>query len=395
MNLYEYQARALLAERGIPVPTGAVARTVREARAIAERIGGLLVIKAQVHAGGRGKAGGVKLAHSADEAAAHTTAILRLTIKGLPVNQVLVSSAVDIAREYYVSILIDRATKAPMIMASSAGGMDIEEVAATAPEKIVKVGLRADRPMTKTEAAAVAAQLGFRGSEAQQAADIFRKMETVFWASDASLVEVNPLVVTPTGKLWAVDAKISLDDSALFRHDALAQLRDESAEDPREVAARHADLSFVGLQGTIGCCVNGAGLAMATMDLVKYFGGEPANFLDIGGSSNPAKVVNAMRILTSDPDVRAVLINIFGGITRCDDVARGILTALDEIQIKLPIVIRLTGTREAEAKELLKKEGRGRLIWASTMDEAVQKVIAAAGGVAGRSPSARATRVRQ
>lgn len=380
MNLYEYQARELLKQSGIPVPRGAVARTTAEARAIAERTPGLLVVKAQVHAGGRGKAGGVKLAHSPQEAETHAANILQLTIKGLPVNQVLVSSAVDIAHEYYVSILIDRATKAPMIMASSAGGMDIEEVAAKTPEKIVTVGLSADRPMTQKEADDVAARLGFRGAQARQAADIFRKLETVFWSSDASLVEVNPLVVTPEGTLWAVDAKISLDDNALFRHSDLESLRDESAEDPREVQARHADLSFVGLQGAIGCCVNGAGLAMATMDLVKYFGGEPANFLDIGGSSNPTKVVNAMKILTSDSDVRAVLINIFGGITRCDDVARGILTALDEIEIKLPIVIRLTGTREAEAKELLEKEGRGRLIWASTMDEAVQKVIRAAGG---------------
>ncbi len=386
MNLYEYQARALLAQAGVPVPAGEVARTAPQARALAAKFGGLLVIKAQVHAGGRGKAGGVKLAKTAAEAETHAANILRLTIKDLPVNLVLVTSAVDIDREYYVSILIDRATKAPMIMASSAGGMDIEEVAVTAPEKIVKVGLSADRPMTQAEAMRVAAQLGFRGGEATQAADIFRKMERVFWDSDASLVEVNPLVVSPDGRLWAVDAKISLDDNALFRHDALAQLRDESAEDPREVQARHADLSFVGLQGAIGCCVNGAGLAMATMDLVKFFGGEPANFLDIGGSSNPTKVVNAMKILTSDPDVRAVLINIFGGITRCDDVARGILTALDELDIKLPIVIRLTGTREAEAKELLEKEGRGRLIWASTMDEAVQRVIAAAGGRAKRVP---------
>ncbi len=380
MNLYEFQARELLRQGGIPVPRGEVARTAAEARAIAERTPGLLVIKAQVHAGGRGKAGGVKLARTPDEAHTHAANILQLTIKGLPVRQVLVSSAVDIAHEYYVSILIDRAAKAPMLMASSAGGMDIEEVAATAPEKIVKVGLSADRPMTQAEADDVAARLGFTGHAARQAADIFRKLETVFWQSDASLVEVNPLVVSPDQAVWAVDAKISLDDNALFRHSDLESLRDESAEDPREVQARHADLSFVGLQGAIGCCVNGAGLAMATMDLVKYFGGEPANFLDIGGSSNPTKVVNAMKILTSDPDVRAVLINIFGGITRCDDVARGILTALDELTITLPIVIRLTGTREAEAKELLEKEGRGRLMWASTMDEAVQKVIKAAGG---------------
>jgi succinyl-CoA synthetase beta subunit len=380
VNLYEYQARAILSEAGLPVPRGLVARTPDEAHAAAREIAAPVVVKAQVHAGGRGKAGGVKLASTPDEAADAARAILGLTIKGLTVRQVLVAEAAEIDKEYYLGIVIDRAARAPLLMASAEGGVDIEEVAARSPEKILRRALRPDRRMTFEEADDVAADMGLAEHPRELAVDVIRKLEDVLWNTDASLVEINPLATTRPGGLWALDAKMSLDDNALFRHPELGELRDVEAEDPREVAAREAGLAFVALSGEIGCCVNGAGLAMATMDLVHHYGGEPANFLDIGGSSSPDKMVAAMRILTRDPAVRVVLINIFGGITRCDDVARGILQALDTFEVKVPIVIRLTGTNETEARELLEREGRGRLTWASTMDDAVREAIARARG---------------
>ncbi len=378
MNLYEYQARALFAAAGMPVPRGDVASSPEEARRIASEIGGTVVVKAQVHAGGRGKAGGVKLARTPEDAESAARAILRLRIKDLPVRQVLLAPAVDIDREFYMSILVDRATQAPMLMASAEGGVDIEEVAARAPHKILRRALNPMHRLSYEDACDAARAIGFDELHVGSVAHAIQAMERVFWDQDASLVEVNPFVITKGGEAFAIDAKMSIDDNALFRHADLEAMRDVTAEDARETAARNANLSFVALKGSIGCCVNGAGLAMATMDLIQFYGGEPANFLDIGGSSNPDKVVAAMRILTADPDVRAVLINIFGGITRCDDVARGILTALDTFEVNLPIVIRLTGTNEAEAMELLEREGRGRLGWASTMDDAVKAVIARA-----------------
>jgi succinyl-CoA synthetase beta subunit len=378
MNLYEYQARRLFAAAGLPVPRGSVAETPEEAGRIALDLAGPVVVKAQVHAGGRGKAGGVKLARTPEEAESAARHILKLRIKGLPVRRVLVAPAVDIDREYYMSILVDRKTQAPMLMASAEGGVDIEEVAARSPEKILRRPLNPMHRLTHEGAREAARAIGFPDLQLGSVAYAIQAMEKVFWETDASLVEINPFVITKDGGAFAIDAKMSIDDNALFRHTDLEAMRDLTAEDPRETAARDANLSFVALHGAIGCCVNGAGLAMATMDLIQFYGGEPANFLDIGGSSSPDKVVAAMRILTADPNVRAVLINIFGGITRCDDVARGILTALDSFEVNLPIVIRLTGTNEEEAKALLEAEGRGRLGWASTMDDAVRDVIARA-----------------
>jgi len=376
VNIHEYQARDIFRRHGIPVPEGDVATTPEEVEAINRRLGGRVVIKAQVHAGGRGKAGGVKLAGSPAEARERATAILGMQIKNLPVTRVLVAPAADIAHEYYLGVVLDRKEGLPLIMASREGGIDIEEVARTKPEAIIRhhfdpvVGLR------PFEARRVAFAIEKEGPVASQIADVLRKLTRAFVAIDASLAEINPLIRTIRGEVLAIDAKVNLDDNALFRHPELAELRDLTAELPEDGEARGKGLSFIKLEGNIGCVVNGAGLAMATMDLVKHFGGMPANFLDIGGSSDPGKVVTAIRIITRDASVRSILFNIFGGITRCDDVARGLVEAVKQTQVKLPIVIRLTGTNEAEAREILKSvQG---LTPAESMDEAVQKAVALA-----------------
>jgi len=373
VNLHEYQARELLKRHGIPVPDANVADTPEQARSIAQRLGGKVVVKAQVHAGGRGKAGGVKLAATADEAFAHASKILGMTIKGLTVHKVLVAPATDIASESYVGIIVDRGSQQPVLMVSAAGGIDIEEVAAKTPEKIHRLPIDPRYGLLDHQALGLGFQLFKDAGQARAAADVMKKLAVAFYAVGASLAEINPLVTTPVGEVLALDAKIVVDDNELDRRPDIAALRDASAEAPSEVQARAAGLTFIKLEGTVGCCVNGAGLAMATMDLVKYYGGEPANFLDIGGSSNPQKVVSALRIITSDPRVKVILFNIFGGITRGDDVANGIVQATREFTLKVPIVIRLTGTNEQLGVEILRKAGFSAL---TDMDEAVKQAVA-------------------
>ena len=379
MNLHEYQGRALFRAGGIPMPDGDVASTPSEAESIARRVGGTVVVKAQVHAGGRGKAGGVKLAKNPAEAGAAAEKILGMSIKGLIVQRVLVVPAADIASEAYMGLIMDRATQRPVFMVSPAGGIDIEEVAAKTPEKIRRLAVDPRYGLLPHQALGLALFLYPDIAQARAAARIMEQLYQVFTANGCSLAEINPLVTTPEGRVVALDAKVSIDDNELDRRPDLALLRDETAEEPSEVQARRANLTFIKLEGNVGCVVNGAGLAMATMDLVKYYGGEPANFLDIGGSSNPDKVVNALRIITSDPNVKAILFNIFGGITRTDDVANGLKTALSQFPVKVPIVVRLTGTNEAEAVKILRGIGMTAL---SDMDEAVRQVVAVVKGAA-------------
>ena len=379
MNLHEYQAREILRRYGIPVPDGDVATTPGEVRAIAQRLGGRVVVKAQVHAGGRGKAGGVKLAKDPTEAAAHARQILGMTIKGLAVRKVLVVPAADIASESYVGMIVDRGSQRPVLMVSAAGGVDIEAVAAETPTQIQRLAVDPRYGLLSHQALGLALKLYRDVAQARAAADIMQRLYTAFYAVGASLAEINPLATTPDGKVVALDAKIVVDDNELERRPEIAALRDPEGEAASELAAREAGLSFIKLDGTVGCCVNGAGLAMATMDLVKYYGGEPANFLDIGGSSNPQKVVAALRIITADPSVRAILFNIFGGITRCDDVANGIVEATRLLPLKVPMVIRLTGTNEREAIVILTRAGYTAL---TDMDEAVKQAVARARGKA-------------
>ena len=372
MNIHEYQAKEILRGLSVPIPPGEVATTPEEAAAIATRLGGMVVVKAQVHAGGRGKAGGVKLAKSPDEARERAQAILGMQIKGLTVQKVLVTAAADIASEAYVGIILDRASKKPVFMVSAAGGIDIEEVAATTPEKILKLPIDTRYGLLPFQGMRMGFFLYDDLKQARAAAKIMQQLYTAFMQSGCSLAEINPLVVTPAGEVVALDAKMAIDDNELDRRPAIAALRDDSAEVPSEVQAREANLTFIKLDGNVGCCVNGAGLAMATMDLVKYYGGEPANFLDIGGSSSPEKVVNALRIITSDPSVKAILFNIFGGITRTDDVANGIVAATKENPLAVPIVIRLTGTNEEIAMRILQENGFSA---SADMDEAVQRAV--------------------
>ena len=377
MNLHEYQAKDILRRFGVNTPAGEVVTTPEAAREAAKRIGGAVMVKAQVHAGGRGKAGGVKFCRNADEAFEKATAILQLSIKGLPVRKVLVAPAADIASEAYVGIIVDRGRKKPVFMVSAAGGIDIEEVAAKTPEKIryhavdVRYGLMPFEAM----------ELGFFLYQdvklARAAAKVMQQLYQAFMATGCSLAEINPLVVTPGGEVMALDGKMVVDDNELERRADLEALRDVDSENPAEVDARTCNLTFIKLDGNVGCIVNGGGLAMATMDLVKYYGGDPANFLDIGGSSNPEKVVNALRIITADQNVKAILFNIFGGITRTDDVANGIVTALKANPLKVPLVIRLTGTNEEIAMKILTEHG---LSASSDMDTAVQQAVKLAGG---------------
>ena len=382
MNLHEYQARDILRRHGIPVPPGEVATTPDEAGAIAARLGGggAVVVKAQVHAGGRGKAGGVKLARDPAEAATHAARILGMSIKGLVVQRVLVAPAAEISAESYVGMIVDRASQRPVLMVSAAGGVDIEEVAAQTPEKIHRLAVDPRYGVLPHQALGLALKVYRDMTQARAAADIMQRLYEAFYAVGASLAEINPLATTRDGALAALDAKIVIDDNELGRRPELAALRDTSAEAPSEVAAREAGLTFIKLEGSVGCCVNGAGLAMATMDLVKYYGGEPANFLDIGGSSDPQKVVSALRIISADTSVRAILFNIFGGITRGDDVANGIVQATRQFPLQVPLVIRLTGTNEQLAMEILTKAGFSAL---TDMDEAVKQAVAKATGRGG------------
>ncbi len=375
MKIHEYQAKELFAAAGIPTQQGRVATTPEEAALCARALGGTVVVKAQVHAGGRGKAGGVKLAHTPEEARDKAQAILGMTIKGGVVRKVLIADAADIAREVYLAIILDRSARGILFMASAEGGMDIEELAVKAPEKLLRFNTLS-RVFPEAAARAAAPQL-FGPEHAELVLDIMRKLFQLFLDNDCSLVEINPLVLTTSGQIVAVDGKVNLDDNALFRHPELEALRDLGEENANEVEAKARGLSYVELEGDIGCMVNGAGLAMATMDMIKLFGGQPANFLDVGGSSNPEKVVHAFRIILSRPGIKAVLINIFGGITRCDDIARGILEAFKRLTISVPVVVRLTGTNAEEGLALLQGT---QLIPAASFAEAVRKVIEAAGG---------------
>jgi succinyl-CoA synthetase beta subunit len=372
LKIHEYQARDIYSRFGVPVPRSEVVTTAGDARRAAEEIGGTVVVKAQVHVGGRGKAGGVKLAKTPDEAEKAASLILGMDIKGLTVEKVLVADAVDIESEYYAGIIVDRQTKKPVFMVSAAGGIDIEEVARETPEKIHKLAVDPVAGLTADQARDLASRLDSRPGVIAQLADVITRLYDAFVGSDASLAEINPLVVTPDERVLAIDAKINIDDNALYRHEDIAAMRDPSTETDELRKARELGLSYVKLEGNVGCIVNGAGLAMTTMDVIKHYGGEPANFLDIGGSSNPQKVVTALEIITSDPNVKSILINIFGGITRCDDVAKGLVQALTETTIDLPIVARLTGTNEEEARAILAEH---ELVTAETMDEAVEKAV--------------------
>jgi len=372
VNLHEYQARALLKAAGVTVPDGDVATTPDEVETIARVMGGAVVIKAQVHMGGRGKAGGVKLAENAAEARAAAEKILGMTINGLTVNKVLVAPAAKITSESYVGVIVDRESQRPIIMVSPEGGVDIEEVAAKTPDKIFQLEIDPRFGLMSYQAMSLAFKLYDDVKQVRQAAVVMQRLYQAFVDAGGSLAEINPLITNDEGTVLAIDAKISVDDNELDRKPAIAGLRDLSAEVESEIEAREAGLSFIKLDGNVGCCVNGAGLAMATMDLVKCYGGEPANFLDIGGSSNPEKVVTALKIIGADPNVRSVLFNIFGGITRCDDVANGIVAATSQTSFTLPLVIRLTGTNEKLAVQILKEAGFSAL---TDMDEAVEKAV--------------------
>ena len=373
MKVHEYQAKSFFASYGVPVDRHALCRSAEEAVAAYRELGTeKAVVKAQVHTGGRGKAGGVKLGGSENEIRHHAEAILGMDIKGFTVDRVLVSEAVDIAAEYYVSILVDRKSKCPMMMLSRSGGMDIEQVARETPEKIEKIIIDPVLGMTDFMARQAAFKLFDDMAQVKQATKIFQNLYRLFVEKDASLVEINPLVKLGDGTLKAIDAKMTFDDNALFRHPDVKELFEPTPEERKEQDAKEKGFSYVNLGGNIGCMVNGAGLAMATMDMIKLYGGEPANFLDIGGSSNPEKIVEAMKLLLSDKHVNTVLINIFGGITRCDDVAKGLIEAFKTIETDIPIVIRLTGTNEAEGRALL--EGT-RFAVGTSMSDAGHKAV--------------------
>ncbi len=377
MNLHEYQSKQIFAKYGIPIPKGRVAATATETRQIAEELGGRVVVKSQVLVGGRGKAGGVKLAKSPGEAEELATKILSMEIKGLPVRKVLVDEAANIETEIYLGITNDRAARKPVIMASAAGGVDIEEVARETPEKIIKTHIHPLLGLQGYQTNDLAAGIDLPKKHWRAFGKIAKGLWDAYANSDATLAEINPLVITAEGQLLAVDGKMSVDDNGLFRHPELADMRDLDVEDPTETEARKYDLSFIKLDGNIGCMVNGAGLAMATMDITKYFGGAPANFLDIGGGANADKVAAAFRLILSDPKVKAVLINIFGGITRGDEVARGILAAMEEVKPNVPMVVRLVGTNAKEGRRLL---AEADMITAETLAEAAQKAVEAAKG---------------
>ncbi len=375
MKLHEYQSKQIFARYGIPIPHGRIAETAAAARQIAEELGGRAVIKAQVLVGGRGKAGGVRLARDPQEAEQLATQILSMEIKGLPVRKVLVDEAASIEQEIYLGITNDRAARKPVIMASAAGGVEIEEVARQAPEKIIKVHVDPLLGLREYQARDIAVFLDLPREYWRSFITITQGLWRAYVENDATLAEINPLVITRDQRLLALDGKMIIDDNALFRHSDLAEMRDVDEDAPAEVEARKYGLSYIKLDGSIGCMVNGAGLAMATMDIIKYFGGEPANFLDVGGGASAEKVAAALRIILSDPNVKAVLFNIFGGITRGDVVARGILTALEEVKPRVPMVIRLVGTNAEEGRQML---AQANMITAETLAEAAQKAVAAA-----------------
>lgn len=379
MNLYEYQAKRLFAEHGVPIPDGDVATTPAEARAVAEKLGGRVVVKSQVHTGGRGKAGGVKLADDPADAEAKAEQILGLDIKGHVTRIVLIDEVAPggIDQEIYLAILIDRAERKPMIMASAEGGMDIEEVAEKTPEKIFKVWVDPQIGIKPFQGTYLATSLGLPKTLWKQFWTVLSGLYACFIGNDASLTEVNPLVITGEGNLMALDGKMSIDESALPRHPRLAEMNDESVIPASELKAQEVGINFIQLDGNIGCMVNGAGLAMTTMDIIKLFGGEPANFLDIGGGANAEKVATALELILSDPKVEAVLINIFGGITRGDEVAKGIVAALEKVNTAVPMILRLAGTNAKEGLEIL---AEANLPTAETLSDAAKKAVAAVNG---------------
>jgi succinyl-CoA synthetase beta subunit len=375
MKLHEYYSKRRFSEYGIPIPKGEIAETPQEAQRIAEKLGGPVVVKSQVLVGGRGKAGGIKVAQDPKEAYQHAEDILKLTIKGLPVRKVLVDEAADIKDEIYLGITNDRAARKPVIMASAEGGIDIEEVAHKTPEKIIKCHIDPLMGLQSYQSRDLAAGIDLARDQWRAFGKIAHGLWQAYIGSDATLAEINPLVVTGEGQLLAVDGKMVLDDNALFRHPDLEEYRDLDVDKEAEIQAREHGLSFIKLGGNIGCMVNGAGLAMTTMDIIKLFGGEPANFLDIGGGASSEKVATALEIILSDSNVEAVLFNIFGGITRCDLVAMGILKVLKDVKTDVPMVIRLVGTNAAEGRQLLKDAS---METADTLAEAAKMAIAAA-----------------
>ncbi len=377
MKIHEYQAKDIFEKYGIPVNPGRVASTPEEAAAYASEVGKTVVVKAQVHVGGRGKAGGVKLAHNSDQAYQVAKEILGMDIKGCTVKKVLVADGVDIDREIYAGVTLDLSCKKIVFLVSAAGGVDIEEVAATMPEKIKKIYIDPLLGMRDFQARQLAFELFSDPEQNKAARDLFKKLYKAFIETDCSLAEINPLVVTKQGKLLAIDAKINFDDNALDKHPELMALNDPEEEELDEIDAKNNGLSFIKLDGEIGCVVNGAGLAMATMDIVKLFGGEPANFLDVGGSSNPQKIVKAFQLLLKNKKIKAVFINIFGGITRCDDIANGLISASQQMDIHLPVVIRLAGTNEEKARQILSEN---KFTAYSKMEDAVREVVALAKG---------------
>ncbi len=376
MKLHEYQSKRLFAKFGVPIPQGEIATSPQDARRIAQELGGPVVVKSQVLVGGRGKAGGIKLASIPDQAEEIASQILGMQIKGLTVKKVLIDEASEIQKEIYLGIVIDRAQRRAVMMASSEGGVEIEEVAQENPEAIIRVTINPFLGLRGYQANQIAMGIGLPREKFREFAQVANGLYQAFEAYDASLAEINPLIVDRDGKLLAVDGKMLIDDNALFRHPDLAEMRDVDEEAESEREARLAGLSYVDLDGEIGCMVNGAGLAMTTMDLTKLFDGSPANFLDIGGGAGADKVATALRIILSDPKVKAVLFNIFGGITRCDQVAKGILEALDQIQPDLPMVARLVGTNEEQGRAIL-DESPYKLITAQTLADAAQKAVAA------------------
>jgi succinyl-CoA synthetase beta subunit len=385
VKIHEYQAKSVLARFGVPVPRGEVAFSAAEAGEIARRLGGnIAVVKAQIHAGGRGKGGGVKLAKSSEEVEQIAKQMIGMTLvthqtgpEGKAVGRVLIEEGLDIARELYLSIVIDRASASPVVIASAAGGMDIEEVAASQPERILREYIDRGTGIVAFQSRKLAFAMGLEAGPANKLVKLLDAVYRAFVETDASMIEINPLILTKGGDLLSLDAKVTFDDNALYRHPDLREFRDISEEDPLEVEASKFSLNYIRLDGNIGCMVNGAGLAMATMDIIKLAGGEPANFLDVGGGANAEQIRNAFKILMSDKNVRAVLINIFGGILRCDVLAQGVIAAVEELGVRVPIVIRMEGTNVEEGKRMLRESGHN-FATADSMGEAAEKVVALA-----------------
>ncbi len=387
MKIHEYQAKELFRRYGVAVPDGEMVDKVDDAVKVAERIGApVMVVKAQIHAGGRGKGGGVKLAKSLDDVRSHAEAILGMNLvthqtgpEGKQVNRLLVEAGSDIQRELYLGMVLDRSSQTIAVMASTEGGMEIEEVAANTPEKILKVFAPISFGLPGYQARQLAFGLGLEGKQVGQAVKLIQNLFKMFVELDCSLVEINPLVVTADDQLLALDGKVNFDDNALYRHKDIEELRDATEEDPMELEAAEHGLSYIKLDGNIGCLVNGAGLAMATLDVIKAYGGEPANFLDVGGGANAKQVAKAFTIILSDPNVEAILVNIFGGIMRCDVIAEGVIEAVKEVKLSVPLVVRLYGTKMEEGRRMINESGLP-IISAERLDDGARKVVAAAKG---------------